>query len=51
MTAESSLWDVEAAAQLAAMVAHEDEQDALWGLLGDCAPLVHPPAVEPDEAA
>lgn len=51
MTPEASLWDVEADAALAAMVAHEDEQDALWALLGDCFPVVHPPAVEPDEEA
>jgi hypothetical protein len=51
MSADGALWAQVAAADLAAMVAHEDEQDAQWALLGDCFPVVHPPAVEPDEEA
>jgi hypothetical protein len=51
MTAPVSFWEAEHAAFVDSVLAAEARDADALDLLGDCAPLVHPPAVEPDEAA
>jgi hypothetical protein len=47
----SSFWDAEHAAFIDSVLAAEARDVDALSLLGDCFPVVHPPAVEPDEEA